>query len=146
MSRPKRQAASDRSFELSKDGATLTVRIPMTLNNRARKLVVAPDGATAWSPPQPVRTTNALSTALARAYRWKEMIESGDYASTADLAKAEGINFSYLCRVLRLTLLSPNIVEAILNGSRTDFELKQFMRPFPIEWEGQDAVLTASRR
>src|SRR4051812_48599035 len=104
MTQAKLDAGVDRSFQLSKDRTILTVRIPMKFKHHgARKLVVVPDGAAAGRPPQPARTTNALITALARAHRWKGMMESGDYGSTAELAKAEGINFSYLCRVLRLT-------------------------------------------
>jgi len=67
------------------------------------------------------------------------MIESGDHSTTADLARSEGINFSYLCRILRLTLLSPAIVEAILNRTAPHLELKDLMQPFPVSWEEQNA-------
>lgn len=135
----KRATRTGRSFRLSEDKQFLIVRIPMALKNGgARKLVVVPDGSV-WRPPPPARTANALTTALARAHRWKAMMESGDYGSTTELAKAEGINFSYLCRVLRLTLLSPSITEAILNNAgKLDLELKDLMRPFPIEWDLQE--------
>jgi hypothetical protein len=64
------------------------------------------------------------------------MLESGQHASIAELAKAEKINESYLCRILRLTLLAPSITEAIVNGSNlVSLGLIDLMRPFPIEWQ-----------
>ncbi|MGY4171713.1 hypothetical protein ACVIHH_003731 [Bradyrhizobium sp. USDA 4518] len=56
--------------------------------------------------------------ALVRAHRWCGMLESNLFASVRDLASAEKINESYLCRVLRLTLLSPTLAEAILNDQQ----------------------------
>jgi hypothetical protein len=125
--------------ELSKDGKTLTVHIPIVFSSTsARKQIVVPNGAQPWQPSRAERIDNALITALARAHRWKAMIESGEYGTTADLARSEGINFSYLCRVLRLTLLSPAIVEAILDRTATHLELKDLMVPFPVEWDQQE--------
>ena len=57
--------------------------------------------------------------ALARAWRWQRMLESGEYGTLAELADAERISRSYVCRVLRLTLLAPDIVERILDGRPT---------------------------
>ena len=84
------------------DGQTLTVRVPLTSRRRGgRKQVVTPEGAT-WAAPQ-AQIDSTLVKALARAHRWKRMLESGRYASVTELAEAEKINQSYLCRVLRLT-------------------------------------------
>ena len=66
------------------------------------------------------------------------MLESGRYTAVRDLAKAELINESYLGRVLRLTLLSPTITEAILEGRQpATLELADFLKHFPIEWDKQ---------
>ena len=101
---------------LNKDGCTVTVRIPMTLRQRGgRKYVVTPAGATPWIPTPP-RIDNTLVKAIVRAHRWRDMLESGGYATVRDLAKARTINESCLGRVLRLTLLAPKIVETILEG------------------------------
>ncbi|MDP2356887.1 MAG: hypothetical protein Q8M31_12620 [Beijerinckiaceae bacterium] len=54
--------------------------------------------------------------AIARAHQWKRLLESSRSASVTAVAEAEKINQSYLCRVLRLTLLAPDLVEAILEG------------------------------
>src|SRR5262249_48069703 len=93
----------------------LTVHVPMVFCKRGgRKLIIAPDSDT----PEPPRACvdNALVKALARAFRWRKLLESGKHASIEELASAEKINPSYVSRVLRLSLLSPNVVEAILGG------------------------------
>ena len=79
-----------------------------------------------------------IPKALGRAYRWKGMLESGEFTSISDLAAAEKINHSYVRRLLRLTLLSPEIIEAILNGPLPRYiQLEDLLRPFPIEWAMQ---------
>ena len=126
------------AFDQIGDGETLTVRIPLRLRKRGgRKLMVVPEGATLYAPPR-ARVDNALVKAIARAHRWRRLIESGEYASITELAAAEKINQSYVCRILRLTLLTPEIVEAILDGrpSKTTFSAI-FIEPFPIEWNAQ---------
>jgi hypothetical protein len=131
---------------LSKDGRTITVRIPITLRHQGgRKQVVTPAGATPWIPPTPPRIDNTLVKAIVRAHRWRDMLESGDYATVRDLAKAEAINESYLGRVLRLTLLAPKIIEAILEGKQpATLELDDLMQLFPIEWDKQVETLIES--
>jgi hypothetical protein len=119
------------------EGRTLTVRVPLTFRKKGgRRQIVAPGGEAYARRPQ--GPDNALVKALARAHRWKRMLEGGDYASITELAAAEKINQSYLCRVLRLTLLAPDIVEAILDGRQThDLELDELFRPFPNDWDRQ---------
>ena len=127
---------------LSKDGRTITVHIPITLRHQGGcKQVVAPAGATPWIPTPP-RIDNTLVKAMVRAHRWRDMLESGDYATVRDLAKAEAINESYLGRVLRLTLLAPKIIEAILEGKQpATLELDDLMQLFPVEWDKQVETL-----
>jgi hypothetical protein len=128
---------------LSKDGRTMTVRIPITLRHQGgQKRVVTPPGATPWIP-TPSRVDSTIVKAIVRAHRWREMLESGRYATLRDLAKAEAINESYLGRVLRLTLLSPTIIEAILEGRQpVNLELDDLLKPFPVEWGRQLSKLT----
>jgi hypothetical protein len=72
---------------LSKDGRTITVHIPMTLRHQGgRKQVVTPAGATPWVPPR-TRIASTLVKAIVRAHRWRDMLESGDYATVRDLPK-----------------------------------------------------------
>ena len=99
---------------------TVTVRVPMTFRNRGgRKQVIAPDGAPSWVPAR-ARVDNTMIKVLARAFRWWKLLETGVYATVEELAAAEKINASYVSRVLRLTLLAPDIVEAILDGRQGD--------------------------
>jgi hypothetical protein len=100
------------------DGSTL-VRIPMQFQRRGgRKRIVAPDGSqiVPTSKPQPDGT---LVKAFARAWRWQRVLESGENGTLAELSAAERISRSYICRVLRLDLLAPDIVERILDGRPT---------------------------
>ena len=124
---------------LTGDGRTVTVRIPISIRRRGgRKLVLAPDGTTdTWAAPSR-RIDNAMVKAIARAFRWREMLENGTHATIAEIAAAEKINESYVGRVLRLTLLAPDIVEAILGGRQpVEMTLALLMRPFPTLWEAQ---------
>ena len=86
------------------------------------------------------RIDNAMVKAIARAFRWRDMLESGEYATIREIANAEKINETYVGRVLRLTLLAPDIVEAILNGRQpTQLQLDGLMRRFPVVWNEQRA-------
>ena len=124
-------------IRLSPDGSTITVFLPMTWRRRGgRKIIVAPDGCDDWAPPP--RIDNTLIKALARAHRWRRMLEAGEYGTLAEMADAERISRSYVSRILRLTLLAPDIVERILDG-RPMPGLPQLLKPFPIEWERQRA-------
>jgi hypothetical protein len=80
--------------------------------------------------------------AIARAHRWKRMLESGEFVTVQDLAAAEKINPPYLSRVLRLALLGPDIIEAILDGRQpAGLQLGRLLTPFPVEWERQRALI-----
>ena len=122
---------------ISKDGRTVTVRIPVSFRQRAgRKQILTPPGSVPWTPPPRVDT--ALLKAVVRAHRWREMLEGGEYDSAAELAKAEKVNDSYLSRVLRLTLLAPEIVEAIVAGQQpSTLQLVDLLKPLPVEWAKQ---------
>ncbi len=118
---------------------TLTVHIPLTVRRRGgRKVVIAPDGTEAPAVGAAARIDSTLVKALARAFRWRRMLENGSYSTIKELAAAEKINASYLCRVLRLTLLAPDVVEAILDGRQApEMTLRGLMGVFPIVWAEQ---------
>lgn len=120
---------------------TFTVRVPISTQQRGtRKLVITPHGETAWTPR--ARTDDTLIKALARARRWKRMLEGGEFTSITELAKAEGITESYLARILRLNLLSPRIVEAMLDGPSARLpQLQKLLGPFSVLWEHQESWL-----
>jgi hypothetical protein len=120
------------------DGSTLVVRIRMQFRRRGgRKRILAPDGSelAPTSKPQPDGT---LVKALARAWRWQRMLDAGVYTSTSEIGDAENISKSYVSRILRLALLAPDIVEAILAGRRHQgMMLEQLERPLPASWAAQ---------
>ena len=123
------------------DGEAITLIFPDRVRRRgARKLVVTPDGLAGAA--QPLED-NTLVKALARAFRWKRMLETGEFTTIAELAEREGIAPSYMTRVLRLTLLAPGIIEAILEGRQgPEVTLSLLLEPFPLEWDRQRAVLS----
>lgn len=122
---------SDRCVE----DCTVTVHVPMTFAIRGgRKTIVSGD----LPATRQAKFDSALLKALAKAHRWRQLLESGEYASISELAQSQGVNRSYACRVLRLTLLAPSIVTDILNGRHSpDLMLKRLARPFPTEWNEQ---------
>lgn len=125
----------------------LIVSIPVAFAQAGgRKQIVTPPGFDEWRPVQP-RCTNSLVAAVARAHHWRGLIETGHHASAAELARKERLNESYVCRVLRLTLLAPDIVEAILDGTQPrTLELRALMQPLPQEWPMQRKVLRFTNR
>ena len=118
----------------------LTVRVPLAIRKQrgGRKLMIAPASTTN-------RCSSAADTtlvkAVARAFRWRRMMEAGRYGTIDELAAAEKINSSYVSRLLRLTLLAPDIVDAILDGRQPGgMTLPGLMEPFPVEWERQRPI------
>ena len=115
------------------------MRVPISIRRRGgRKLVLAPDGANVTAAPVRHHIDNAMVKAIARAFRWREMLENGTHATIAEIAAAEKINESYVGRVLRLTLLAPDIVEAILDGRQpAQMTLAVLVQRFPVGWTEQ---------
>ena len=113
---------------------TVTLQVPFRLVKRGgRKEMQMPDGAFGQH-----QIDNTQVKAIARAFRWKRMLESGEFTTIAELAERERIATSYMTRVLRLTLLAPDIVEVILDGRpRSNVSLARGLEPFPLEWDGQ---------
>jgi hypothetical protein len=127
------------------ESKTVTVHVPMKFSARGGRKAIISEIAPATFPAP--RTEDALLKALAKAFRWRYQIESGDYASITELAKAQGVNDSYACRLLRMTLLAPEIVAAILDGRQhPDLTLMQLAQPLPREWDRQVTLLSEHGR
>jgi hypothetical protein len=109
----------------------LTVVIPLSVKSRGgRKAIITPAVMQVEA-----RQDITLIKAVARAFRWRRMLEAGRFSTINELAAAEKINASYVSRVLRLTLLAPDIVEAILDGRQPEkMTLPVLLKPFPISW------------
>jgi hypothetical protein len=118
---------------------TLTIRIPMQLQRRGgRKLIMTPEGAVAPAPKP--RRDETLVKALVRAHRWRRRIESGKAKSITDLAEHEGVTVAYVCRLLPLTCLAPDIVEAVLDGRQPKGpRLAEMLGNGPLDWNEQRA-------
>ncbi len=104
--------------------------------------MLAPEGGISW-PPLCKRVDNAIVRAIARAFRWRKLLETGVYGTVDGIAAAESINDSYVSRILRLTLLAPDIVQAILDGHQpVSVDLHMPLKPFPADWKVQQQTLT----
>jgi len=123
---------------LSLDGRILTIQVPIMFKTRGgRKLVISPDGVPSWAVPR-ARVDNTTVKAFARAFRWRKLMETDVYSTVKEIAAVENINTSYVSRVLRLTLLAPDIIQTILDGRQpADLTLAKLIRPFPIGWHQQ---------
>lgn len=124
---------------------SITVRVPLKIRRRGgRKIVVAPDGSVLPGASRQRTTASdpALVKALARAFRYQNLLDIGKYHSISEMAAAEKLDRGYLGRLLRLTLLAPAIVQAIMDGRQpVGVTLPALMEPFPVEWREQRAVL-----
>jgi hypothetical protein len=120
------------------------VPVPLAAQKRGgRKLVTTPGNMADHGS---AGADSTLVKALARAFRWRRMLETGRYGTIDELAAAEGINGSYVCRILRLTLLAPDLVEAVLDGRQPEgMALPGLMEPFSVKWTEQRAVFNTAR-
>jgi hypothetical protein len=122
--------------------SVLKVHLPFEIRKRGgRKLIVSPNGHE-WHA-APAQVSKPLTKALGRAFRWRKLLENGEYSTIDEIAKAEKVNPSYVSRVLRLTLLSPQIIEGILDGRECP-QLQEFLNPFPASWHEQVLHQTAT--
>jgi hypothetical protein len=121
---------------------SITVRVPLAIRHRpGRKTVVTPmtDGVV----PVTTRADPTLVKALARAFRYQRMLDDGRYASISEMAEAERLERGYLGGLLRLTLLAPAIVDAILDGRTSQsIGLAALLKPVPASWACQSDRLT----
>jgi hypothetical protein len=107
-----------------------------------RTRIVAPDGSEI-APSSKSQPDGTPVKALARAWRWQKQLENGCYGTMRELAQAEGINHAYVVRLLKLTLLAPDLVEAILDGQQQQrTTMQEMLREVPVVWEEQRRKLT----
>lgn len=127
---------------LVNSGDALRIRVPMKLKKRSgRKVVIVPQGMENAQGTQ-AGDQGTLVIALARAHLWEELLESGKFASIRELAETVGLDAAYVARVMRLTLLSPEIVKTIMEGNEpSSLTYRELAKPFPVLWEEQKAAL-----
>lgn len=116
----------------------VVTEIPMHFRRHGGKTVVIhPDGGRVVEHSL-ARTDQTLIKVIARAFRWERLLMSGRFNSIDELAASEGINPSYVSRVMRISLLSPDIIEAILDGRHpAHLTMKDLLEPFPLDWTEQ---------
>ena len=118
------------------------IRVPFVIQRRGGRRTMKASGMQ-----HAIRETGAgcasgaFVHALAKAFRWRRLLETGVYSTVAEIAAAERVNDSYVSRILRLTLLAPELVEAVLDHGSAPQGLETAMRPFPIEWSSQRLML-----
>jgi len=130
----------DGPVELTKDGQTADIRVPMEFKRRGRRkeIVLPPDAATTAD----IGPRRPIVVALARAYKWQKMLEEGEAGSMAELADRYGVDRSYVGRTLKLAALAPSIVEAIFSGEEpSSLSLMELHRPLPLRWGEQCRML-----
>jgi len=114
------------------------VRIPVRFYRRNGRQMVLTQASPAGNGRENGERNDALVAAIAKAYRWQEQLESGEYATVEDLAAANGVDRTYVGRILRLTSLAPEIIEAILEGNEPEgISLRQLLKGFSPKWEEQ---------
>ena len=144
MKRPPKKGTVTAKPTVRRDGDAIVIDIPMALRHRGgRKEIVLPPGvAPVAESAAGDELPTALTLALARAFRWQEMIESGQAGSNSDLARKLKLDQSYIARTIRLTNLAPDLIEAILDGQEPDgLSLRSLRRDLPLEWDEQRQLL-----
>jgi len=130
---------------LTGENGGLRIRVPMSLKRRGgRKEIVVSQGLPRRRGSAP-RAYSALVLAVIRAHRWKELLETGRYPSIDALAARMGVDSSYVGRHLNLTLLAPDIIEAILDGREPDRLTLEKLYQMPVGWEEQRGAVGVSR-
>lgn len=124
---------------------SVTVVVPMTIRRRGgRKQIIGPDGAPLRVRGNVTETRGdpAVVKALARAFRWRRMLKDGRYASIRDLAAAEKVDASRIARLLRLTLLAPDLIAGLLDGGGAGGQARTLLREeLPTDWAAQRSRL-----
>jgi hypothetical protein len=119
------------------DGGSVVVRVPIRLTRRrGRREIVAP-GSLVADTGASLRPSASLSLTLARAYRWRDLLEQGRRRSIRELALELGVDNSYVARLLRLALLAPDLVEAVLAGTEPGGLSLEHLFRMPLDWESQ---------
>ena len=132
-----------RRMALTATGDCLVVQVPLRIKRRrGRKEIIAPAGM-AEAVANQISTNRGLAVMVARAHRWRELLEGGQYATIRALAADLGVDNSYVARILRLTLLAPDLIEAILAGTEPDGLSLEKLYRVHVRWDEQRIALGA---
>ena len=132
-------AVSDSKITVRRDGGKVVVSVPVRFYRRnGRQMILADSIESESDLDESGLPNNALLTAIAKAYSWQDQLESGEFEDLEDIAKANGVDRSYVGRMLQLTSLAPDIVESILAGQEfADISLQKCRKGIPALWADQ---------
>ncbi len=129
------------------DGEAIVVTVPMKLRRRSGRREVHVPGCGLPRSTAKRTAPNSIVLALARAHHWQELVESGEYRSTSELADALGVDRSYVSRIMRLTSLEPDIVEALVqDDGSTEMSLARLLKLPPQLWHEQRSCIGGAPR
>ncbi|UNP29285.1 hypothetical protein [Lysobacter gummosus] len=121
------------SIFYTSDGAA-TVTLPIRLRRRSGRRMIRPRSV---GPPGVTPDLTAMQKALARGFRWRDMLDTGEVASMKEIAAREKTDHSYVARMINMTLLAPQIIEAILDDTIPDIRLTRLAVSPPLFWQDQ---------
>ncbi len=125
-------------LSVRREGKAVVVHIPVRFHRRNGRQMILTDGEPAAAPTPERDANQTLIEAIAKAHRWQEQLESGQYAGVEDLAQALDVDRTYAGRILRLTSLAPDIIEAILRGDEPNgISLRKLQKNLPVQWDEQ---------
>lgn len=132
-------------YHLHEDENILRIRMPVCFKRRSsRKMIIAPSGTGALLNNidlQSAKPDQSFVAALVKAFQWQDLIDQGVYAGPKELAEKENIEVTHVYRLIRLTMLAPDIIEAVLDGTQPrTLTLQNIVRGFPISWKEQRAL------
>ena len=124
----------DSGFVIQPETNAVVVRVPVKFYRRnGRQMILAKDDASGTNHQPDPAPNNALASNLAKAWMWQEQLESGEYGTLEELARANRVDRTYVARLLRLTSLEPMMVERILAGE-WEVSLRELMRGVGLVW------------
>ncbi len=130
-------------------GVRLETFVPWTLVKRGiKKQVITPIDAPQQFLSDATREREAragaqdtsLMRALGLAHHWQRLLDEQRAASVAEIAQAEGMDVTQVRRLLRLTLLAPELLEILATSSGVALE-RIMRRPWPCDWTAQNHLL-----
>jgi hypothetical protein len=127
---------------------TIIVNVPLKIKRRSgrKEVILAEEPDVGSNTHFRPAHQEALVIAIARAYRWQKLLDEGKFASISDLAREIGLDVSFAARLLRLTLLAPDIVETILAGEEPEgLSLTRLTQSLPMVWQQQRIHLGITR-
>jgi hypothetical protein len=129
----------DSGLVIEPESNTVVVRIPVRFYRRnGRQMILAKDDASGTNYVAAPAPNKARAANLAKAWIWQEQLESGEYATLEELARANRVDRTYVSRILQLTSIAPDLVTRILSGDESDgLSLRKLRVGIPFVWKEQ---------